>query len=295
MRLVVALALVLAGGAAHATPRWRYTDAAEWVDARLPAASDSASAVVASAAEARTAVAANKPPGLITLWVTPANVCAVAPGLAGAGARLSLNIEGVLTKAAAACVSTIAPAALTVATGAELPVLPALRALAIITATDAELSALSGFRTLESLAIGHGVTDQGLGHLASMRGLRALELSSADAIVGTGIGKLAQLRSLALKGMTVTPAQLAGVGVLTGLRTLELVAGVDGDDLAAIARLTKLHSLTVRGDALPAGLAPIGKLAALRTLVIVGTELEDGQVAALQRWSKKHRRVKVRR
>ncbi|MDB4960959.1 MAG: hypothetical protein JWP01_958, partial [Myxococcales bacterium] len=72
------------------------------------------------------------------------------PGLAGAGRRIALNVNGTLTAAASRCVATIAPSALTVATGENLPALPHLRALAIITATDAELSRLAAFRALDS-------------------------------------------------------------------------------------------------------------------------------------------------
>lgn len=298
LRAVFVIMLASSSGVAHAdsAPRWQFTEGAEWVDATVKDAGlDSIGTSVQNAAEARAVVKARNAPPLVSLWVAPKDICAVAPGLAGTGRRIAVNVDGNLTAAASTCLAEIAPSALTVATGQNLPLLPGLRALAIITATDAELSSLAGFRALESLVIGHAFTDEGLAHISSLRGLRSVELIGAEK-VGAGVGKLTGVRSLVLGSMTVQRAHLDAVGSLRELRKLDLGhAGVDGGDLVALAKLTKLASLNVRSDALPAALAPIGKLRALRSLGIRGTELDDGAVATLVAWSKQHRRVKVTR
>lgn len=292
--LSLTAALVLAGEVrAIATPRWQFTDAAEWVDARTPSPDDGVGESVVDAPAARTALARRRAPALIAVWVEAARLCDVAPGLVGGGSRLALHVDGSLTAATGPCVAAISPSALAVKTGAHLPSLPRLRALSIITATDADLTALASFTALESLAIGHAFSDGGLTALGRLPALHTLELIGADK-AGASLATLTRVRALTLTSMTVHRDQLVAVGALRALRTLDLgAAGVDGADLEVLVRLPALSRLSVRSDALPDALRPVGRLVALRALVVEGAPLDDSMGSTLKAWSRKRGRVKV--
>lgn len=294
--LALTATLVLGGGGrASATPRWQFTDAAEWVDARTSAPGEGVGESVVDAAAARAVLARRRAPALVPVWVEAARLCDVAPGLVGSGSRLALHVDGALTAATGPCVAAISPAALAVKTGDHLPPLPRLRALSIVTATDADLTALASFTALESLAIGHAFSDGGLAALVRLPALHTLELIGADK-AGATLATLTRVRALTLSSMTVQRAQLVAVGALRALRTLDLgAAGVDGADLEVLVRLPALSRLSVRSDALPDALGPVGRLVALRALVIEGAPLDDGMGSTLTAWSRRRGRVKVTR
>ncbi len=289
--------VTLATTSANAAPRWQFTDAATWepmTGAPVPdrlSIYESRSVAVTSADQAKAAVSgAGKVP--VSLEVKAGDVCAIAPVLAKLGPQIALKVDDTLTPAASACIVAIAPSALTIDDGNNLPNLPTLRALAIITHTDLDLAAIATHRTLESLAIGGNVSDKGLADVGSLPALRALVLFGADK-VGLGLTKLTRIQSLALINMTVQRAQLAAVGTLKNLRSLDLYAGVDGEDLVALAPLAKLATLRVRHDALPAALEPLGKLRSLRSLVIEGMDRDDAVVAMVTAWARTHRSVRI--
>jgi Leucine-rich repeat (LRR) protein len=125
------------------------------------------------------------------------------------------------------------------------------------------LAELAGLKNLRELRIDRSaLTEAGLKHLAGMKHLEHLSLKNCHQL---------------------NRAELAGLGALDSLRTLELYSPVSAAGLANVARLGALEKLTlaISSDLKPADVEPLARLTHLETLRIgsIGAERSEDERA----------------
>src|SRR5690606_18447372 len=96
---------------------------------------------------------------------------------------------------------------------------------------------------LRALSIGFtGVTPQGLAHLAQLRALEQLDLSSIEAGALEPLAGLRELSMLDLRFCRVDEEGMRRIGQLTNLRRLDLMSNYRVDD-AGVRHLASLSAL----------------------------------------------------
>jgi hypothetical protein len=164
-----------------------------------------------------------------------------------------------------------------------------LRELAMVASvmTDQGLAALSRDRLLERLyCFQPKITDAGLEPLASLTGLKMLELLRVPALSDATlvhIAGLAHLEKITLSGASITGS---GFVHLTGLGKLKSLiipnAPLDDAGLANLGRLITLEQLYIGGGKYSnAGVASISKLAGLTDLGLGSAGCTDACLAGL--------------
>ena len=162
-------------------------------------------------------------------------------------------------------------------TGAGVEHLEGLRTLRIRgMRNDADLERIAKLPNLRWLAVSgdeNGVTDDGMGHLARLRGLVGLEIIiNRPHVSASGVarlGELTTLRELRISGSAVDDGSLQPLASLSRLRKLDLYAAVVGDaGLAHVSRLGELRSLRVASGFSDVGLHHLAALHELRELIL---------------------------
>jgi Leucine-rich repeat (LRR) protein len=147
--------------------------------------------------------------------------------------------------------------------------------------TDAELARFARRTDLRSLNLSQTkITDIGLEHLKSLRGVRELDLRYAEYITDAGIAYLKgwkDLERLDLRGTRITSRALEHVAGLTRLRSLDVAfTDVSDDGLEFLTGIEKLESLAIGGNRMSgAGLPLLKQLPALRRLDVSGIQRVD--------------------
>lgn len=168
--------------------------------------------------------------------------------------------------------------------------LPRLRELSLAGTriTDDQLADLSKAPGLEHLYFdGEALTDAGLAHLATMKGLKSLHLGlRCPKVTDAGLAHLAKLdrlEALSLSGASVTDAGLAHLSGLTALRELSLkTMPITDAGLAHLSKLIGLHELDLSGTRVTgAGLARLPSPATLETLTLIKTPVDDAGLVGL--------------
>jgi hypothetical protein len=113
--------------------------------------------------------------------------------------------------------------------------------------TDSDLARLNSFGYLQTVMIasGPGVTDEGLGHLAKISGLRELMLAEVS-VSNEGLRHLQGTQSLWklwISSDQITDDGLITIGKLTELRELAVQANVTDKGMQYLGSLTKLETL----------------------------------------------------
>jgi hypothetical protein len=160
--------------------------------------------------------------------------------------------------------------------------------LQIIDCQDAEIHGLTRLPALSRLGLGGpDVTDQGLEELASMPGLRSLDLFDLPSISDAGLAVLPELKEveeLWLSDVHISGAGLRPLRDMPRLRSLSLFRMPIGDsDLKAIGNLEQLEELSI--VAMPQltddGLKALKGLTKLKRLTLLSLNISDVGVAHL--------------
>jgi Leucine-rich repeat (LRR) protein len=137
--------------------------------------------------------------------------------------------------------------------------------------TAASLAMMTGMKSLESLLLPFDVSDEHLAGLARLPNLKFLDIQGSFA--DSGLKHLAALKSLEklkISSNNVTDQGLAHIGKLTNLRFLSLSTGrITSRGLANLAGLKSLRTLYIyAGDMSVAGVSNLNGLSNLKELVV---------------------------
>jgi hypothetical protein len=120
--------------------------------------------------------------------------------------------------------------------------------------SDGGLAHLADNRSLVSLRLGPGITDDGIAYLAGLIQLEELRLDSAEGVTDRGMQHLARLSNVEVLSLQYTQVGDVGVERLAGLSRLrELVlfhTRITDAAVPALAKLTRLTQLSVGQTAL---------------------------------------------
>ena len=116
--------------------------------------------------------------------------------------------------------------------------------------TDAGLANLRNLQKLKVLGLGStAVTNAGMKHVAELASLEELRLHGVNTVTATGIAHLKKLQNLRLLVVDrPDEAMLRGIGQLTSLEELEVRGLHPARDLAGLAPLKNLRSISIRGQ-----------------------------------------------
>jgi serine/threonine protein kinase len=153
--------------------------------------------------------------------------------------------------------------------------------------TDAGLARLAGLPLVSLDVAGPNVTDAGMGHVAAMTGLTALNLSWSE--VGDGgldrLAPLTRLTHLNLTGTRVTDAGAAGLARFKQLRELRLDGTrVTDAALVSLPTLPELERLSLADTGVTDdGVKVLARVRTLRTLELEGTKVTLAAVEELRK------------
>lgn len=164
--------------------------------------------------------------------------------------------------------------------------------LKLVGTTDKVLEAMRGLENVESLSLicVCGFTDDGVRHLATVRGIRKLVMGSPNSIF-TGSGLLQMKEMPLLESLTLIGpvTDLRGLRNFPNLRSLDVRrCTLDDTALESLSGVPHLEVLRIERSPkiTDAGIAHVARLKDLRDLQLLGTSIGDDGVSHLTRLSR---------
>jgi Leucine-rich repeat (LRR) protein len=119
--------------------------------------------------------------------------------------------------------------------------------------TDGDVAALASLPNLESLDLAFTlITDAGVEQLRGLKGVKRLNLQSAELLTDTAISHIrgwSGLRSLNLRGTDITDTSMEHIGSLAALTSLDVsYTQITNNGMEFLATLNQLEELSVGGN-----------------------------------------------